>query len=227
MRGAREAGSDGEQRHLRPLPRPGARGHPRLRRAAPPAHPVRRGPPDRADPGGGAAVPAHPRRARLRRPRRRAVPAAAAGARARLRVPVGARPARGRPAAHGAAVGPAARVVLGVGARRRRPRLRRPGPRPQDHEGGHRGRQPLPRLPDVDGAGAAGRGAPRTGSRGTSRGWTCSRSPRSRSPTSAGCARCWPASGSRATPSSTRSSSSGCAPWPCPSATAAARWWPP
>ena len=81
-----------------------------------------------------------------------------------VRVPLRAGAAADRPAAPRAAVRAAGGVDVGGGAGRGRDRLRRPGGDPADHDGRDHGRDPVPGVRDLDGAGAA-RGAPGGGAR--------------------------------------------------------------
>ena len=197
--------------------------HPRVRRAARRADAVRRRALDRADARGGAALPAHARRPRLRAHRRALVLAHPAGARARLRVPVEPVAARGRRAAPGAAGGGGPRVLVGVGARRRGHRLRRARADLADHDRVDQRRDALPGLRDLDGARAAGRAL---GGRSTPT-W---RDVELRRAVAAhdhlggrAAAPSWRRCGGRAGRWSTRSSRRGCARWRRRSATALAR----
>ena len=180
-------------------------------------------PQDRPDPRRGAPVPAHAGRAGLRPHGRPVLLPAARGARAGLRLPVRAVAARGRPPAHGGAHRPAARVDLHLGARRHQRRLRRPRGGQADHDRGHQRRHPVPRARHLDGTGPAG---PRTGR-------LAADLPRDRRPAADHAAdrhrpghaprRSWSRSAATATPSSTRSWSSGCARSPCRCTTRAGR----
>src|SRR4051812_28070536 len=142
---------------LRPVAAAGARGHPGLRRRGARADALRRGAQDRPEPRGGAAVPAHARRARLRPHRRTPVQPQPPCARARLRLPVEPQPARGGRAPPRGARGRGARVVVDVGAGRWRHRLRRPRAGLPHHDRRHQRRHPLPGVRHLDGPGHARR----------------------------------------------------------------------